>query len=166
VNAPGQLVTTRQVDLTLDVSGRLAEVPVRPGDSVQEGDVLARLETGPLEQAVAQADLNVRLAQLDLAAAREGPSEAELAAARAAVRDAKVELEVARHAYSATLNSALDSAVRSRKIEFDWSPRSIPPSTPPCVPVRSNSTGTLAIIKGEKRSTRQATSAKATMTTR
>ncbi|HEY68799.1 MAG TPA: efflux RND transporter periplasmic adaptor subunit [Thermoflexia bacterium] len=120
VNAPGQLVTTRQVDLTLDVSGRLAEVPVRPGDSVQEGDVLARLETGPLEQAVAQADLNVRLAQLDLAAAREGPSEAELAAARAAVRDAKVELEVARHAYSATLNSALDSAVRSRKIEFDW----------------------------------------------
>ncbi|MEA3375603.1 MAG: efflux RND transporter periplasmic adaptor subunit [Chloroflexota bacterium] len=120
VSAPGQLVTTRQVDLTLEVGGRLAEVPVRPGDSVQEGDVLARLETDPLEQALAQADVNLRLAQLDLAAAREGPSDAELAAARAAVRDARVESEVAQHAYSATLNSRLDSAVRSRKIEFDW----------------------------------------------
>ncbi len=120
VNAPGQLVTTRQVDLTLDVGGRLEEAPVRPGDRVQEGDVLARLGTDPLEQAVAQADVNVRLAQLDLAAAREGPSETELAAARATVRDARVESEVAQHAYSATLNSRLDSTVRSRKIEFDW----------------------------------------------
>jgi RND family efflux transporter MFP subunit len=87
---------------------------------VRAGDTLARLETGALEQALNQAEYNVRLAQLDLTEAREGPSEAELAAARATVRDAQVALQVAQHGYSATLNSGLDSAVRARKIEFDW----------------------------------------------
>jgi HlyD family secretion protein len=72
------------------------------------------------EQTIAQADVNVRLAQLDLANAREGANDTELAAAYAAVRNARVELEAAQHTYSSTLNSAYDAAVRSRKIEFDW----------------------------------------------
>lgn len=120
VSAPGQLVTTRQVGLALEASGRLEEVSVRPGDSVREGDVLATLETGPLEQAVAQAEVAVRLAQLDLAEAREGASEAELAAASAAVRDARAKLEIAQERYEAKLNSGADSNVRSRKVDFDW----------------------------------------------
>lgn len=44
VSAPGQLVTTRQVDLTLEAGGRLAEVAVRPGDTVTQGQTLARLD--------------------------------------------------------------------------------------------------------------------------
>ncbi len=120
------------------VSGRVLTVTVKAGDVVQTGDLLAVLDDTELqravddaqvdldraavnrEQTIAQTDVNVRLAQLDLAAAREGASDAELAAAQAAVRDVRVELEVAQHAYSGTLNSAYDAAVRSRKIEFDW----------------------------------------------
>lgn len=120
------------------VSGQVLTITVKAGDVVQAGDLLAVLDDTELqravndaqidldraavnrEQAIAQTDVNVRLAQLDLAAAREGASDAELAAARAAVRDARVELEVAQHACSSTLNSAHDAAVRSRKIEFDW----------------------------------------------
>jgi HlyD family secretion protein len=119
-------------------SGRVLTITVQAGDVVQAGDLLAVLDDTELqqtvdeaqvdldraavnrEQTIAQADVNVRLAQLDLADAREGATEAELAAAYAAVRDARIELEVAQHAYSSTLNSAYDSAVRSRKIEFDW----------------------------------------------
>ena len=67
-----------------------------------------------LRQAIAQSDVNVRLAELDLVDVREGASDAELAAAYAAVRDARVELEAAQHAYTSTLNSAYDSSVRSR----------------------------------------------------
>jgi len=118
--------------------GRVLTITVKAGDVVEAGDLLAVLDDAELqkavdeaqidleraavnrEQAIAQADVNVRLAQIDLADAREGATEAELAAAYAAVRDARIELEVAQHAYSSTLNSAYDSAVRSRKIEFDW----------------------------------------------
>jgi HlyD family secretion protein len=120
VSAPGLLVTTREIDLALEVGGRLAQVLVRPGDGVKKGDVLARLEADPLERAVAQADVNVRLAQLDLADAREEASDVELASARAAVRDAQVALQVAQGAYDSLLNSSTDSEVRARKIEFDW----------------------------------------------
>jgi len=120
------------------VSGRVLTITVEAGDVVQAGDLLAVLDDTELqraaddaqidldraavnrEQTIAQTDVNVRLAQLDLADAREGSSDAELAAAHAAVRDARAELEVAQHAYSSTLNSAYDSTVRSRKIEFDW----------------------------------------------
>jgi len=120
------------------VSGRVLTVAVKAGDVVQAGDLLAVLDDTELqraaddaqidldraavnrEQTIAQTDVNVRLAQLDLAAAREGASDAELSAAYAAVRDARVALEAAQHAYSSTLNSGYDAAVRSRKIEFDW----------------------------------------------
>jgi HlyD family secretion protein len=119
-------------------SGRVLTIAVKAGDVVQAGDLLAVLDDTELQRAVeeaqvdldqastnreqniAQADVNVRLAQLDLADAREGASDAELAAAYAAVRDARVELEVAQYAYSNTLNSTYDSTVRARKIEFDW----------------------------------------------
>ncbi|MDY7078284.1 MAG: HlyD family efflux transporter periplasmic adaptor subunit [Chloroflexota bacterium] len=118
--------------------GEVLTVTVKAGDIVQAGDLLALLDDTELQRAVeeaqvdldrasvnrertiAQADVNVRLAQLDLANAREEASDAELAAAGAAVRDARVELEVAQRAYSNTLNSTYDSTVRSRKIEFDW----------------------------------------------
>ncbi len=120
VTAPGKLVTTHQVDLALEVSGRLAEVLVRPGDSVEAGDVLARLETGPLEQAVGQTDVDLRLAQLKLAEARKGSSEAELAEAEAAVRDAQVKLNIVYQRYEARQNSDVDHRVRAAKVTYDW----------------------------------------------
>jgi RND family efflux transporter MFP subunit len=70
--------------------------------------------------AVAEADIDARLAQLDLDDAREGPTDAEIADARAAVQSAQSSLLVAQYAYSSTLNSSLDSAVRARQIEYLW----------------------------------------------
>ncbi|MEA3340975.1 MAG: HlyD family efflux transporter periplasmic adaptor subunit [Chloroflexota bacterium] len=139
--ADGELVSPYP-SLTLPfgggASGRVLTFTVKAGDVVQSGDLLAMLDDTELqravddaqvdldraaanqEQTIAQADVNVRLAQLDLADARDGASDAELAAAQSAVRDARIELEVAQHAYSSTLNSGYDAAVRARKIEFDW----------------------------------------------
>jgi HlyD family secretion protein len=116
----GELVPAAELELTFRASGVLGEMLVEVGDQVQKDDVLARLETDDLERAVAEADVEVQLAQFDLADVREGASDAELADAQAALRDTQVELELARDAYDTTSDSALDAAVESRKARFDW----------------------------------------------
>ncbi len=116
----GELVPTTELELTFQTSGELNEILVEVGDQVQEDDVLARLETDTLERASAEADVELEIAQLELADVREGPSDAELADAQAALRDAQVELRLAQNTYENTSDSNMDAAVDSAKIEFDW----------------------------------------------
>jgi len=120
VGGTGVLNPVDEVDLGFQAEGYLGQVLVAVGDLVQAGDVLARQETGELERAVAEADIDARLAQLDLDDAREGATDAELADARAAVASARSSLLVAQYTYSTTLNSSFDSAVRARQIEYQW----------------------------------------------
>jgi len=119
-NGSGELVPAAEQELAFHTSGVLAEVLVEVGDQVQEGNALAQLETENLERAVAEAEVEVQLVQLDLADVRDGPSDAELADARAALRDAQAELELAQDAYENTLDSNLDAIVDTRKVDFDW----------------------------------------------
>ncbi len=116
----GELVPAAEMELTFRTSGVVDEVFVGVGDHVQKGDLLARLETDDLERAVAEAEIELETAQLELAEAREGPSETELANAKAALQDAQVKLALARDAYEGTSDSYLDSAVEIRKAECDW----------------------------------------------
>jgi HlyD family secretion protein len=116
----GELVPTTELELTFHTSGKLAEILVEVGDQVQEDDVLARLETDMLERAAAEADVELEIAQLELADVREGPSDAELADAQAALRNAQVELRLAQAAYENTFDSNMDAAINSAKIEYDW----------------------------------------------
>jgi len=120
VSGSGTLVPASEMDLGFQSAGYLDEVSVEVGDQVQEGDVLARLETGDLELAVNEADIEARLAQLELDDAREGPTDTELASARASVQSARSALLVVQNTYSTTLNSDLDSAVRARLIEYQY----------------------------------------------
>jgi HlyD family secretion protein len=120
VSGSGTLVPTSEVNLGFGNSGYLKDVAVAVGDRVQEGDVLARMETDDLEAAVAQADINVRLAQLDLDDVLAGPSEAELADAEAAIQNAQVALQVAQITYESTLNSDLNAAVRAYYLDYLW----------------------------------------------
>ena len=55
VTAPGKLVGTNEITLTMDVNGRLSQLNVRPGDAVKAGQVLATLDTADLELQAAQA---------------------------------------------------------------------------------------------------------------
>jgi HlyD family secretion protein len=120
VSGSGTLVPASEIDLGFQSEGYLDQVLVGVGDHVQEGDVLARMETGELEMDMAEAEINARLAQLDLDDAREMPTDAELADARAAVQSAQSALLVAQYTYSTTLNSDFDAAVRARLIEYQW----------------------------------------------
>jgi len=121
VSGSGTLSPASEVDLGFETGGYLDEVLVEIGDRVQEGDVLARLETDDLELAVAKADIKAREAQLDLADASEGATDTEMTNARAAVQSAQTRLAVARYTYDTAQNSDLDAAVRARLIEFQRS---------------------------------------------
>jgi HlyD family secretion protein len=120
VSGSGTLSPASEVELGFQTGGYLDEVLVEVGDRVQEGDVLARLETDDLELAVAEADINARETRLDLADAGEGPTDAELADARAALQSAQTALAVARYTNDTAQNSDLDAAVRARQIHFQW----------------------------------------------
>lgn len=119
-NGSGELVPADEVELAFRAGGTLDEVLVQVGDQVQADDLLACLETDDLERAVAEADVELQIAQLELAAVQAGPSEAEMADAQAALRDAQVELRLAQAAYENTFDSQLDAAANSRKTDRDW----------------------------------------------
>jgi HlyD family secretion protein len=93
VTAPGRVVGTRQATLALEADGRLAQVHVRPGQSVRVGEVLARLDPAPLEAHLALAQAEWEVARAQLAQLRAGPSEAERAAALLALAQAETNLK-------------------------------------------------------------------------
>jgi HlyD family secretion protein len=103
-----------------EVVGYVEEVLVEVGDQVQEGDVLARLDTTDLALAVLEADIQLRQAQLDLADVTEAATEAELADARSALENAKLTLAVAQYNYEAATMSDLDAAARAYQIDFQY----------------------------------------------
>ena len=120
VSGSGTLVAASEVTLGFEESGYLEEVYVAVGDRVKAGDVLAKMEVDELELAIVEADIRVRLAQLDLDNILEGPTEAELAGAKAAIKNAQVTLQVAQLSYESDLNSSLDAAANAHYLEYLW----------------------------------------------
>lgn len=95
ITAPGKLVSARTLALAPETGGVLAEVTVRPGDTVKAGTVLARLKTADLERAVAQKALELEQAQLVLDKLERPATAEELAVARAEVQHATQALKAA-----------------------------------------------------------------------
>ncbi|MBN1887834.1 MAG: efflux RND transporter periplasmic adaptor subunit [Thermoflexales bacterium] len=88
VDASGSLAPNDEVALAFLAGGRVTEVAVKVGDTVQVGDVLARLDDADAREAVANAETQVRQAEINLASARveaeAGLKQANLASAQAA----------------------------------------------------------------------------------
>ena len=83
----GNLLPASELELAFQTSGVLAEVLVEVGDQVQAGDVLARLDDTETRQAVAEAEIQVTQAEINLASAKNeadaGLAQANLDAAQA-----------------------------------------------------------------------------------
>jgi len=63
VTAPGSVVNREKVTFTMPLTGKIIEIPVRPGDKVQAGDVLANLSPEDVSLAILQAQIAVLDAQ-------------------------------------------------------------------------------------------------------
>ncbi|PDT53064.1 MULTISPECIES: secretion protein HlyD [Sinorhizobium] len=116
-------VDIRQVSLGLRVSGRIAELHVDEGDAVKAGDVIAKLDAEPLQQALDAAEADAEALRSTLAKLKAGARPTEIAQARAVHEERLAELQNAELAFqraqrlrpAGTISQAeLDQAIASR----------------------------------------------------
>lgn len=93
ISGSGSVATVKDVDLSFQTSGTVAEVLVQQGDEVAEGQVLARLDDQKLQLEVAAAENNLASAQAELDDLNAAPSAADLSSARLAVVNAEMALD-------------------------------------------------------------------------
>jgi len=92
-------VDIRQVNLGFRVAGRIDEMPVDEGASVQAGETLARLDRQPFIDALTAAEARVAAAQAELDKRRSGSRPQEIAQAEAAVAVRMAEVARTRENY-------------------------------------------------------------------
>jgi HlyD family secretion protein len=69
VTGTGNLVPMQQANVSFKVSGSLTEIDVRVGDHVAAGQVLARIDSTPEQNALASAQANLAIAEANLQSA-------------------------------------------------------------------------------------------------
>ncbi len=113
ITAVGNLAFSHREELTFEAPGIVGEVLVEAGDSVEEGQVLAKLDDTSitsLQEAVAQARVNLEDAEENLENA-ENPSKLDVAQAQADVANARVALEAAQEALETAENPYSESDI-------------------------------------------------------
>ena len=123
VDADGVLVSLQPtLGLSFQVTGRVTEVLVRPGELVKAGQALARLDTLTLQNSVRDATAQLEQARFDLdRARRSAESGTDLSAAWKGVEAARLGLINAQGAYSSTLlRSDVTGDVREAKFWADY----------------------------------------------
>ncbi len=96
VTAGGSVEALQEVTVSSKISGRVTVVPVKEGDTVAAGQVLARLETAELIAQVQQAEATLQAAQARLRMLEEGPRPQERVQMQGAVALAKANYESAK----------------------------------------------------------------------
>ena len=128
VSAEGFVVPARWADLSFKVPGRVVELPVREGDPVQAGQLLARLDNtdaaaavSAAQDAVAQAEAGVQQAQADVLQAQSGVTQAQAAVevARAAVLSAEAQLAQVKRGPTAEQIAQAEAAVATARARLD-----------------------------------------------
>jgi len=140
IAASGTLQPTRSVDVGSELSGTLEAVLVEENDRVKHGQVVARLDTAKLEDAVVKSRAAVAQMETTVAEARASlkrlrhvaelsggkvPSQSELETAEATLKRAEANEASARAAlktddtniHKAVIRSPIDGVVLTRKVE-------------------------------------------------
>lgn len=96
VSGSGNITVSQDASLAFGTGGKVEAVYVEAGDQVNQGEVLAKLDTGVLELALAQAELALATAEYNLDKAQQVYTRADINAAKAAVSNASAYLQYAK----------------------------------------------------------------------
>ncbi|MGD8584239.1 MAG: efflux RND transporter periplasmic adaptor subunit [Chloroflexota bacterium] len=88
-----------EVRIAAELGGRILEMPLAVGDSVQAGQLLVLLDDTQVHSMRLEEEAAVAVAEADLAAAEAGPTAEEIAAAQAAVEISRAQRGQARAAW-------------------------------------------------------------------
>ncbi len=114
---PGRAQATEEVNLSFRVAGPLKEFPVKIGDQVSEGQLLARIDPRDFEVALENAQGDLARAEANLDAMKTGARPEELEQLKAAVEKCKAEYARAYAAYERNVELLEKDAVT--QAEFD-----------------------------------------------
>lgn len=97
VSATGVVVPAEWATISFPVPGQVVELTAEEGALVEEGDIIARLDTTDFDIALAQAEAALAVAEANLALATAGPRDAEIERAedQLAAANARVAVAVA-----------------------------------------------------------------------
>ncbi len=115
VSATGQVEPRAQADLAFAAPGRVAEVLVAEGATVQAGAALITLDSRQLATARAAAAANLAAAQADLQALREGATSPQIAEAQAQIQAARGTLTQTQGSVSQADLAAAHAAVEAAR---------------------------------------------------
>ncbi len=95
VTASGQIVAQRYADIGSSVMGRLVSLPVKEGQAVQAGQVVARIDAVQAAASAAAASARVKGAEADLRATADvlQSAQSEVDAAKARAQEAQLNLQ-------------------------------------------------------------------------
>lgn len=120
VSETGSIKSTQNIDLNFLNTGKIASIPVKVGDKVKQGQILAELDYSGLtiRQKQAQASLSVARANLDKLLA--GATQAELAVSQAGVEQARTSYVSAQNDLEKVTNIAKENVAQAQKSLDDF----------------------------------------------
>jgi multidrug resistance efflux pump len=89
INASGEVVPAQWTTLSFAQAGNVDELPVKEGDTIKSGDVIARLSAPELQANLAQKQAAVKVAEASLAQLTAPAREEDIRAAQEAVNSAQ-----------------------------------------------------------------------------
>ncbi len=124
VSATGTVEAAKKIDLRFMSSEKIKEVNVKVGDTVKEGDVLAKLDTSKLDAQLMQSQSALLAAQASLQTVLEGASNEEVKVAATTVENAEIAFMSAKQSLEDTKIStekeirSAESSVEGAKISL------------------------------------------------
>lgn len=96
ITASGKVVPVQSVNISPKEPGVVAQLYVEQGDRVEQGQILAKMDSARIEAQIAQARANLAQSQAQLAQAKAGNRPQEIAQARARLAQAQAQLTQSR----------------------------------------------------------------------
>ncbi len=130
VSTTGSVEPASESNLAFRGAGVVDAVYPQVGDSVEVGDILARLATDELQLALEQAQINKKLAEIRVSQTQQQPEAIDIAAAEAAIESARANVQAARASYqdllrgpTASQREAAEATEKRAKVLLDAAQR-------------------------------------------